>query len=352
MQLAPGQQLYKYSLKCQIGEGNFGQVWLAEDQSVGCEYAIKILKPEVGVPDIFQEARIGHQLAHRNVVRVHYADLVSDNAGSYGIIVMDYMSKGSVIQFANSARFLKLPLVIQLGRDILGGLRYLHNFNIVHRDIKPGNVLVGPEGQGMINDYGIAGQFEKCSVSRPIPTYVLHTAPEVLRSNLYTVQTDIFQVGLTLFRMLVGLDWLGKKFHELGEQWYDRALIDGDLISKNDFPAYVPNRLRRIILKAVAADCAERFASALEMRRALEKLNYPGHWTVTDNGDFVGHNGNYIYSYRKEQISRSRYDVVARKHHTTSKLDTNCRKFCHSNLTNSVADRKINKFIKAVVEGI
>lgn len=350
--LFPGQQLYKYSLKRCIGKGNFGQVWLADDQSVSCEYAIKILKPEVEVPDFLQEARIGHQLAHRNVVRVHYADFVSGNTGGYGIIVMDYMSKGSVTRFANPASFLKLPLVIKLGRDILSGLRHLHSSDFVHCDIKPGNVLVGPEGQGMISDYGIARQFQNCTVFRPTFTYVFHTAPEVLRSNPFTARTDIFQVGLTLFRMLVGLDWLRQKYNRLGKQGYDQALLDGNLISKTDFPAYVPDRLRRIILKAVAPDCAERFPSALKMQRELEKLNYPGHWTVTDNGDFVGHNGNYIYRFRKKQISRSRYDVVARKCHITSKRDTRCVKFCHSNLTNSVADRKIDKFIKAVVEGI
>lgn len=352
MQFRPGQQLYKYQLKRFVGEGNFGQVWLAEDQSVRREYAIKILKPDVRIPDFLREASTGHQLNHDNVVRVHYADFVKVSTGGYPIIVMDYMSNGSIIQLANPSSFLELPIVIKLGRDILNGLGYLHTSSFVHLDIKPGNVLIGPREQGVISDYGIAEPTQNGISWTSTPMYVFHMAPEVLKLGPVTVHTDIFQVGLTLFRMLVGLGWLKQRFGELGEKDYSQAIIDGELISRSDFPVYVPNALRRIILKAIDPDPTKRFSSALEMRRELEKLNYPGHWTIADNGDFVGINGKYRYYFKKEKISRTRYNVVARKFHTTSELDTRCRQFCHSNLTNSEATKKINKFIKAVTEGI
>lgn len=350
MQFYPGQQFYKYHLKRRIGEGNSSQVWLADDQSVGCEYAIKILNPEVNISDFFREAQIGHQLNHSNVVRVHYADIILHNARPYSILVMDYMANGPVTHLANPLSFLELPQVIKLGRDILCGLGYLHDFSLVHRDIKPGNVLIGPRDQGMINDYGLARQFQYGTLSGPTPMYAFHFAPEVLNQKSFTVQTDIYQVGLTLFRMLVGLGWLRQKFDRLGKEGYFRAIIDGDLISKSDFPAYVPNRLGRIILKAVDSDLSKRYSSALEMRRELEKLEYPGYWTVTDNGDYVGYNGNYRYSFEKKKIAGTRYDIVACKRHINSNSIKNCRRFCDSNLTNSKAKKGCDKFVRAVVE--
>ena len=350
MQFHSGQQFYKYHLKNPIGEGSFGRVWLADDRSVGCECAIKILKPEVNISNFFREAQIGHRFNHTNVVRVHYADIVRHDKTNYPILVMDYLANGSVTHLANLSSFLELPQVIQLGRDILSGLGYLHDSNLVHRDIKPGNVLTGTRGQGMINDYGITGQLQNGTLSGPTPVYTLHVAPEVLNRNPFTVQTDIYQVGLTLFRMLVGLDWLSRKHTKLGENAYRKAVIDGNLISRSDFPAYVPNRLCRIILKAVNSDLTKRFSSALEMRRELEKLEYPGYWTVTDDGEYVGHNGNYEYSFEKKKIARTRYDIVARRRHNNSQRITCCTKFCGSNLTNSKANRGYDRFVRAVVE--
>ena len=350
MQFHTGQQLYKYHLNYPIGEGNSSQVWLADDRSVGCQYAIKILKPKVSISGFLQEARIGHTLNHDNVVRVHYADIVPYDKASYPILVMDHMSDGSVTRLANSASFLELPQVIKLGRDILCGLGYLHDFNLVHRDIKPGNVLIGPRGQGMINDYGLTRQFQYGTLPGPTPMYAFHLAPEVLSQKPFTVQTDIYQVGLTLFRLLAGLGWLRRKFNKLGKEGYYRAIIDGDLISKSDFPAYVPNGLRRIIIKAVDPDLTKRFSSALEMRRQLEKLEYPGYWTVTNDREYIGTNGNYMYSFEKKKIARTRYDIVALRRHNISQRITCCTKFCGSNLTNSNAKKGCDKFVRAVVE--
>ena len=147
-QLLPGTQLYKYRLRHRIGGGSFGKVWLAEDQAVGHEYAIKILKPGMPVHHRLREAHIGHVLDHNNVVRVHQADVTRLGQHDYVIIAMDYMPNGPVTTLANPSLYLPLPEIIRVGQDILRGLEYLHGHDFFHNDVKPENVLIGPEGQG------------------------------------------------------------------------------------------------------------------------------------------------------------------------------------------------------------
>ena len=156
---------------------------------------------------------------------------------------MDYIEDGPATNLANPSGYLTLHEVVRLGREILRGLEYLHGLDVIHNDIKPENVLIGPEGQGMLTDYGIAGISGRGAPIRASMFYKIHAAPEVIGQNLISVQSDIYQVGLTLFRMLVGIDALRRRFNDLGEQDYYRAVSGPGLLKAVDFPAYVPSRV-------------------------------------------------------------------------------------------------------------
>ena len=350
-QLLPGTTLYKYQLVRLIGRGSFGEVWLAFDQTVNHEYALKILEPGAPIVERLREARIGHRLDHPNVVRVHHADVVRQGHQQYVVLAMDYIKDGSMTNLANPSGYLALHEVVRFGCDILRGLEYLHSIDLIHNDIKPENVLVGPQGNGMLTDYGIAGEGQCGTPSLASVFYKIHAAPEVIAENLISVQSDIYQVGLTLFRMLVGLDVLRRKFNELGEHDYYRVVSESDLLQATDFPAYVPPRLRRIVQQATSRQADGRYPSALSMRRELEKLNYPGYWTVNNNGDFLGKNGACVYRFEQRTAGGGSSEVVAYRKYVSTGRETRFLKYCHRNLTNSVAKRKIAKFVKAVVEG-
>lgn len=349
--LKPGQLLYKYELRQRIGHGSFGEVWLAADQAVHDEYAIKILKPGTPIHERLKEAKIGHQLDHSNVVRVHQADVVREGQNQYVILAMDYIEKGSVSRLANPSRYLDLPTTIRIGCDILRGLEYLHGFDLIHNDIKPENVLVGPRNQGMLTDYGIAG-ITQDGAAIPAPKfYKIHVAPEVLETNLINAQSDIYQVGLTMFRMLVGLDALRSKFDEQGEHDYYQSVSSSGLLKSSDFPPYVPHRLRQIVQKASNQIPNDRYQSAQEMRWELERLNYKGFWTVKDNGNFVGKGERYDFRYEKTVGENGRYNVEAYKQNRSSRRETRARNYCHQNISNSQAKKEISKFVRAVVDG-
>lgn len=348
--LKPNTQLYKYRLRRCIGCGSFGVVWLASDQAVDHEYAIKILRAGANINENLREAQVGHQLKHPNVVRIHQADVTSVDQQQLVLLAMDYVAAGPITKLANPSGYLPLPEVIRLGRDILSGLGHLHNKGLIHNDIKPENVLIGDQGAGMLTDYGIVGITEE---GGPIPAsafYKIHAAPETIASSSTSAQSDVYQVGLTLFRLLVGIDALRQKFNQLGEQGYYQVAAKSELIRSADFPSYVPSRLRRLVRKAAHPDLSKRFSSAIEMRRELEKLRYRGYWTVNNNGEFLGHNDPYTYRYEQKKTATGQYDVTALRKNPSKERETRCSKYCHKSLSKADARKEIDKFVRAVVE--
>jgi len=347
----PGIQIYKYNLVRKIGEGKFGQVWLANDLALQCQYAIKILNPGVPVDKRLREAQIGHALCHNNLVRVHQADIQGHGSDYIVVIAMDYMPNGSVVALTNPAGFLPLPDVLQVAKDILQGLEYLHANSFYHNDIKPQNILIGPVGQAMLTDYGIVGVSANGQPVAAPGSYRLHMAPEVITGGQINIQTDIYQAGLTLFRLACGLSHLRSKQATLGWGDYFHAIQNGKLVTKNDFPSFVPTRLQSIILKAIATNPTQRFQAALEMRRAVEKLAFPGHCTVDATGQLVGTNGHNAFRFEKQATGSRKFSLASYKKNLNSGNEIRVSAFSGRDLTSSQADALLGKFIKHVVTG-
>lgn len=340
--------IYKYHLEKFIGRGSFGEVWLAVDRAVGCRYAIKILRPgQQNIAERLNEAYIGHSLQHDNVVRIHNADVVDDLV----ILSMDYMPDGPVTRHTNASGFLPLPELVRVSTDLLRGLDYFHSRNLLHNDVKPENLLIGPGGRAMLTDYGIVEYTPFGSTVSPQCFYTLHAAPEVLTKRQMTAQTDIYQAGLTIFRLAVGLSSLQGKKERLGSETFEQLAKKGKAIEKKDFPAWVPNKLRQIILKAASDKLEKRYKNALDMRRDLEKLGYPGFWTSDSNGRLIGKNSRYNYSTEMTGSATIGYDLTATKINLASNNRTRVRSYCGSKMPLDQAKQMESKFFKAVIEG-
>lgn len=349
--LTPGMMLYKYRLVSKIGAGSFGEVWLAHDLAVQREYAIKILQPGVSVDERLREAQIGNRLEHNNLVYVHQADVVPVSGEHAVILAMDYLPNGSVESLANPAGYLPLPAVLRIARDILQGLEYLHARSFYHNDIKPGNILLGPQQRAMLSDYGITGVSSNGAPVAAPNAYVLHRAPEVLATGNIGVSSDIFQVGMTLARLLIHLDHLRSVRANIGAMQYDQDIASGKLLQAKDFGCHIPAAVRRVILKAVHPDLHQRYASALEMRRALEKLDYPGHWTVNAAGNEVGKYGSYEFSYSVSPVAGGKFEVTCSKRNIASGNSQRATKFCKRGLTHEQARKVVVDFKQFVVTG-
>lgn len=349
--LSAGMQLYKYQLISKIGQGSFGEVWLAHDLALQRQFAVKILKPGISIDERLREAQIGNRLEHNNLVYVHQADVVPV-AGEHAVILaMDYHSNGSVETLANPAGYLPLPDVLRIARDILQGLEYLHARSFFHNDIKPGNILRGPQQQAMLSDYGITGISSNGAPVAAPNAYFLHRAPEVAATGNIGVSSDIFQVGMTLGRLSIDLNHLRAVRASIGSAQYEKDVAAGKLLTQNDFPSHIPAAVRRVILRAVHPDPVQRFASALEMRRALERLGYPGHWTVDASGNEVGQCGAYEYSHSLVPVGAGRFDVVCTRRNVASGKSQRITQFCKKGLAQKQAEKAVADFKNFVVTG-
>jgi serine/threonine protein kinase len=349
MPITNGTTFYnKYRLARPIGRGSFGEVWLAQDRAVNHEYAIKILNAGIGIDQRLREAQVGHAFTHNNLVRVHQADVATDGKV---VIAMDYFPDGSITTLANPSGFLPLPVTIRSMIDVLQGLEHLHLNNFFHNDVKPQNILRGTQGQAKLADYGIVGISLTGAPVMPSSWYVLHAAPETLAGNGIEARTDIFQSGLTMFRLLTGLGSLEAKFTSLGRGPYEAALADGSLVSRRDFPSFIPNSVCRAVLTAIDPDPAKRFQSALEMRRALERLSFAGHWTVDAVGRLIGSDARCTYRFDYFSASGRNSAFEAFKTNKQSGRETRISQFTKTNLTNAEACKLKATFLKAVVEG-
>lgn len=351
VQINPGQTIYKFVLQRSIGGGGFGDVWLAHDRTISRNVAVKVLAQGVTIDERLQEARIGNHLDHANLVKMHYADVVQHNGNDLVIIAMDYHANGSILSGVNSGNFMPIPDVIRFMADILRGLEYLHELNLYHNDIKPKNILIGDANQGVLTDYGITCHSPNGQPVQPRNAYKLHIAPEVLNSNQINVQTDIYQVGLTAFRLLNGIGQIRDKFNALGQNDYYQLVKDGKVVQTNDYQPFVPRNLKGVINKAVNVDPSSRYQSAVEMRRALERLSYPGYWTTDACGSFVGHNERYDFRFEERAQTAKSFEFAAFKKFRDSGRETKISAHSGKNLTRKQTDDLKRKFMQWVVTG-
>lgn len=345
-----GSQVYKYVLKRNLGAGCFGEVWLAHDDTINKDVAIKMIRQSGPLTmDKFKEAWIGNRFDHPNLIKVHYADVVKVASGNlYFIIVMDFLAAGAITGRLNSRGFMPLPDTLHVMRNVLFGLDHLHRAQFFHNDIKPSNILIGHMGQAVISDYGVTRQPGETT---DLQCYYLHRAPEIYAGKDASVQTDLYQSGLTMYRLLCGDGVLGRYWQEVGETNYIKAVMGGSLVSDKVFPDYVPTRVRSIIKKAVAVNPEERFHSAIQMQQELEKLSYPGFWTADENDMLIGRKSatDNVYLFEEGAVGGGLYQFTAKIRYPSGKVNKLGR-FCKTKINQKDLVKIRRMYIKWVVE--
>ncbi|MDP1805885.1 MAG: serine/threonine-protein kinase, partial [Acidimicrobiales bacterium] len=257
----------RYELVEVVGRGGMGEVWSARDLRLGRSVAVKLLSPhmasEAGVRERFEaEARSAARLSHPNVVQVF------DSGEHDGIpyLVMELLPGRTLADEVALGR-LDPEAVRRIGMEVLGALEASHQAGILHRDIKPGNVLLAADGRAKVGDFGIAKSTEGLNLTSTgmIVGTAAYLAPERVAGEPATPQSDLYAVGVVLYEALSGR----KPFEADTPIGLMRAVEAHQAIPLAEARPGLEASLVAAVERAMAKDPGRRFNSAAAMAAAL-----------------------------------------------------------------------------------
>ncbi len=258
----------RYRLERKLGSGGMADVWLAEDQELGRHVAVKILHERYANDEQFverfrREATHAAGLSHPNIVSIYDRGVAG---GSY-YIVMEYIEGRTLKELIVTRGPCPVPVAISYTRQILAALRYAHKNGIIHRDIKPHNVLVDREGRVKVADFGIAraGASEMTEAGSIVGT-AQYLSPEQARGAPVDESSDLYSTGIVLYELLTGtVPFTGETPVEIAMKHLSQT-PEAPSARRPD----IPHDLDLVVLRALAKEPAERYRTAAELDRDLE----------------------------------------------------------------------------------
>lgn len=305
------KEIDKYQIRKHIGSGAFGNVYLADDRVLDARKAIKVLdvpNPKDFVAH-FEEAQILNKCRHKHIVKINDANVYKVNGELKVIIDMEYLPGGS-LEKKMKRNHISSVGAVKFFIDVLFGLEHAHNQEILHRDIKPGNIMIDKK-IAKLSDFGLATTLKSGTMGSPYG-YITHLAPEVFKKRQTTKLTDIFATGISLFRVASNIvDW-DKTIQSISN--LNDRIKKGQIVKAIGYPDYMPKKLKRVINRACNPSPSKRFQSAKDMRQALEKIPPSIKWVYKDQNCWIGEccNSGALYEVSKA-TKKKRHEVVVKK---------------------------------------
>ena len=269
MSLRPGTTIAgRYELGERLGSGGMATVYLAEDRTLDRQVAVKVLDERYASDPSFverfrREASAAAGLSHPNIVAVYDR---GEAEGTY-YIVMEYIDGPDLKEVIRERAPLPAEEAVGYARQILAALEAAHRRGIVHRDIKPQNVMVGDDGRLKVTDFGIARAVAETGMTEAgsVIGTAQYLSPEQAKGDDVTPSSDCYAAGIVLYEMLTG------RVPFDGERPVTVAMkqIHEPPVPPRTFERSIPAALEEVVLVSLAKRPAERFASAEEMRAAL-----------------------------------------------------------------------------------
>ncbi len=264
--LAPGAVLAgRYEILRELGRGGYSVVYLARDRTVGSDVALKLLVPPPAAAQLARErmrreVQAVRGLSHANIVAVF--DFLED--GPWSFIVMEYVAGPDLQVRVRERGPLDPEQAVQVGRDIASALTTAHRHGILHRDVKPPNLLLEPDGRARLTDFGSAkldGQLGVTGTGALAGT-LAYTSPEILAGRRGDARADIYALGLTLYFALTG------ELPESPSSHLPPAPAEGGYHPRLVAPG-VPPWLDEVIARATTSAAENRYPTAASFGEAL-----------------------------------------------------------------------------------
>ncbi len=200
----------RFVLGDQLGSGGMARVFLGRDEVLDRPVAVKLLNPVHGGTDIGdrfeREGRTAARLAHPNIVQVYDAGEAEFNGRQTSYIVMEYVSGGDLKVLIDERGRLPAPELARLCDEVCAGLAHAHERGVIHRDIKPHNILLDENGHAKVTDFGIARALDTTQATRTgsFLGTALYSSPEQLQGHKVTPRSDVYSLGTTLYQAAAG----------------------------------------------------------------------------------------------------------------------------------------------------
>ena len=261
----------RYQVIEELGKGGMGRVYRVLDKKINEEVALKLIRPEVSsdkqtIERFNNELKLARKIAHRNVGKMY--ELMED-AGTH-FITMEYIPGQDLRGLIRQTGRLTTGKAVSIARQTCEGLEEAHRLDVVHRDLKPGNILIDKEGNARIMDFGIARSLQGKGITGAgvmigTPEYM---SPEQVEGKPVDQRSDIYSLGIILYEMLTGrVPFEGDTPLSIAhKQKYEAPT------NPNEINTQVPEELNRLILKCLEKDKEKRFQSAGELRAELTRI--------------------------------------------------------------------------------
>ncbi len=272
----------RYEVRSLIGRGGMAEVHLGFDTRLSRVVAIKMLRRDLALDSIFQarfrrEAQSAASLNHPNIVAVYDTgeEIVSDATNrslAIPYIVMEYVEGHTVKELISDGTAVPINEAIEIVSGVLSALQYSHANHLVHRDIKPGNIMLTPEGKVKVMDFGIARALTDSQATMTQTNAVVGTAqylsPEQARGETVDERSDLYSTGVVLFELLTGRPpFKGDSAVAVAYQHVEQIPPTPSSILSD-----IPESLDRVVLKALAKNRDDRYRSAAEMLSDLQRV--------------------------------------------------------------------------------
>ena len=268
----------RYEVLSKIGAGGMADVYKGKDHVLNRYVAIKVLKREFREDESFvkkfrTEAQAAAGLMNPNIVNVYD---VGEDRGLY-YMVMELVEGITLKEYIDKKKRLSSKEVISIAIQMCNGIQAAHNRQIVHRDIKPHNVIISKDGKVKVTDFGIAKAATSTTVSTSAMGSVHYTSPEQARGGYVDNRSDIYSVGITLYEMVTGhVPFDGESTVEVAVKH-----LQEEITPPSEYVRDIPYSLEQIILKCTQKNSERRYSDIEELILDLK------HSLVDPDGDFV-----------------------------------------------------------------